>query len=437
MNPIMSYHQYESKPSVGMMSHRCSIENIGLLGPWGYGNLGDAAIQQAMLQHLKRYFPEAKIYGFSLNPQDTLKRHGLQSFPLGKMPGNSDSLLAWLPDRIRYKRWIRVLERVIYRLPLAIVLLIRAFNYLKNFDLLIISGGGQLDDYWGGAWQHPYTLLKWGIVAKIRQTKFMFVSVGAGPLNAGLSRWFIKNALGLTNYRSFRDESSKKFIKEKVGFYRDDPVYPDLAYSLVVTNGEEAGQEKTSRPIVGINPMAYFDPRVWPEKDSTVYQAYLTKLALFVAWLVKKQYAVLFFPGNTSHDQWAIKDLQDMISQMGVTYAPGQLIEPSITTVDELMVQLSRTNMVVATRLHSLLLATIVNKPVLALSYHEKIDMLMQDTGQAKYCLPIGDFEVESLIERFIELEANCTTIKSQLAQKTQEYRAALDQQYEYIFNNF
>ena len=38
------------------------VKKIGLLGPYGYGNLGDAAIQQAMIEHIHRYHPDAKVY---------------------------------------------------------------------------------------------------------------------------------------------------------------------------------------------------------------------------------------------------------------------------------------------------------------------------------------------------------------------------------------
>jgi polysaccharide pyruvyl transferase WcaK-like protein len=408
---------------------------IGLFGPYGFGNLGDASIQQAMIQHIRLYFQDVQIYGFSLNPEDTLKRHGIQSFSINPMPESPNSLLGRIPHHLRYSRWMRVLEKIFYRIPLELILLIRAFRNLKDFDLLIVSGGGQLDDYWGGAKKHPYTLFKWAIIAKLRKTKFVFVSVGAGPLDAALSRWFIKNALSLAAYRSYRDENSKKFIEEKVGFYRQDPIYPDLAYSLIVTNNNQPVAPKTSRLVVGIGPMAYFDPRVWAKKDDAIYRAYLKKLALFIIWLIEKKHTILFLPGNFQHDQPAIKDLQDILRQMGVSDAQGQLLEPNIDTVDELVAQLTRTDLVVATRFHSILLATLVNKPVLALSYHEKVDVLMHDTGQAEYRLSIDDFDVDTLIERFTALETNRGTIEKQLTQNTQQYRAALDEQYERIFS--
>ena len=47
--------------------------------------------------------------------------------------------------------------------------------------------------------------------------------------------------------------------------------------------------------MVGIGPMAYFDPRVWPENDSAIYMGYVRKLAEFVTWLIRHEYKVVFF----------------------------------------------------------------------------------------------------------------------------------------------
>jgi polysaccharide pyruvyl transferase WcaK-like protein len=45
--------------------------------------------------------------------------------------------------------------------------------------------------------------------------------------------------------------------------------------------------------------------------------------------------------------------------------------------VEQLCAQLTQTDMVVATRFHNILLALMLNQPVLPLSYHEKVRSLM------------------------------------------------------------
>lgn len=429
-----------------------SFKKIGIMGPFGFGNLGDAAIQQAMIQNIQNYYPDAEIYGFSLNPEDTETRHGIPSF----LMCNTDPKKWWGGDKksfissmlLRVVCGIRTIPNPILRkmgglvkLPLQLVLelitMVRASQLLKGMDLFIVSGGGQLDDYWGGVWQNPYSLLLWGTLARLRKTKFLMVSLGAGPINSPLSKLFIRGALRLANYRSYRDEDSRKYIEKVVGFKRNDLIYPDLAHSLDLNQYQKFSFQQKHRYVVGVGPMTYFDPRVWPEKDSSVYLSYLTKLASFVSWLIQKQYGILFFTGEASEtlgDQPVIQDLRNILKENGVTDLEGQIIEEPIETLDDLMSGLAMADLVVASRFHGVLLSQLMNKPVLALSYHPKVDMLMTDTGQTEYCLPIDSFDVETLKERFISLEMNSNNIKEQLAKRVQEYRDALDKQYKHLF---
>lgn len=421
------------------------------MGPFGFGNLGDAAIQQAMIQNIQKYYTDVELYGFSLNPEDTEARHGIPSFlmcnvePKKWWHGENKSFITSTLTRIVCG--IRAIPNPILRkmagivkLPLQLVLelitLVRASKLIKDMDLFIVSGGGQLDDYWGGAWQNPYALLLWGTLARLRQTKYLLVSLGAGPIDSPLSKLLIRGALTLANYRSYRDEDSRKYIEQIVGFKKNDPIYPDLAHSLDLTRYQTFLSQPKHRSVVGIGPMTYFDPRVWPEKDSAVYLDYLTKLAYFVSWLIQKQYGILFFTGEALGDRPVIQDLRNILQKNGTSYSEGQIIEEPIETVDDLMSQLALTDLVVASRFHGVLLSQLMNKPVLALSYHPKIDMLMKDTGQSDYCLSIDTFDIDFLKKQFIALEVEQESIKKQLAQSTQKYQAALNKQYERLFIN-
>jgi polysaccharide pyruvyl transferase WcaK-like protein len=412
------------------------VKKIGLLGPYGYGNLGDAAIQQAMIQHIHCYHPDAQVYGFSLNPKDTEKRHGIPSYPIARGFETPDTWMGKIPQYIRNNPVVRWLVRFVVKVPAELMLTAKSVKALKGFDLLIVSGGGQLDDYWGGAWWHPYTLLKYAFIARLRKTKYVFVSVGAGPLNAALSRFFVRKALSLASYRSYRDESSKRFIRE-IGFSNDeDPVYPDLGYSLQIAARQNPHHQTHTRPMVGIGPMNYFDPRVWPEKDSAVYLGYLRKLASFVAWLIRQNYTVLFITGESITDRWAIDDLKAILKKEEGIDSERQILTPPIETVEDLINQLAVTDMVVASRLHTVISSHVLYKPVLAISYHEKIDFLMADLGQSEYCLDIARFDVDTLKERFIALKSNRALLKAQIEKKTRAYCSALEEQYDRLFSD-
>jgi polysaccharide pyruvyl transferase WcaK-like protein len=56
------------------------IRKIGVFGHVGNENLGDEAIIAAVIQNIRRRYPNAEIYGFTINPEDTRKRHKLRPF---------------------------------------------------------------------------------------------------------------------------------------------------------------------------------------------------------------------------------------------------------------------------------------------------------------------------------------------------------------------
>lgn len=418
-----------------------SPQKIGIMGFFGYGNLGDAALQEAMIQHIRAHFPDANIYGFSLVPEDTEARHGIKSFPISRLSGPGDvesshrltgRLANWLrsrPNPIFHK-----LERWVIRLPMEFNLFRDALKHLKGFDALIVSGSGPLNDYWGGggAFSFPYTLMKWGVAAKLQKTKFLFVSVGAGPINSRLSQLFIRYTLSLADYRSFRDEFSRQLIR-RIGFKREVPVYPDLAYSLPIGN-TVAAKYKNSRPIVGIGPMGYFKKGCWPEDNETLYADYLDKMTAFVTWLLEKQYDILFLPGEAHFDQLVIGDLIESLEHKRLPDLKEHLLRPAVLTVDELISNLRITDYVVASRFHNVLLAQLVGKPVLAISYQEKIEDLMMEMGQIDYCVAISQFRVEDLRVKFAALETHHDTIVKEVEGKSRDYQAALNEQYEKIF---
>jgi polysaccharide pyruvyl transferase WcaK-like protein len=82
------------------------------------------------------------------------------------------------------------------------------------------------------------------------------------------------------------------------------------------------------------------------------------------------------------------------------------------------------------------LLALWLNKPVVAISFHEKVDSLMSGVGLSEFCQDIEHIDTNKLIAQFISLQQNAENLKSQIEQKAEAYQAALDEQYEHIFGD-
>src|SRR6185437_1619474 len=126
---------------------------------------------------------------------------------------------------------------------------------------LIICGGGQLLDAWGGPWQFPYTIAKWVGLCRIFGVKCVFLNVGAGPLDSALGKWFIKHSLRQCDYVSTRDHESKALLLKQLRFRREVFVVADNAYALRTNRLPTAitTAERDNVQTIGIAPMAYCD----------------------------------------------------------------------------------------------------------------------------------------------------------------------------------
>ena len=167
-----------------------------------------------------------------MNPVDTQKRHGIPSFAIRQQIWAANSSLANGRESLKEKTkavlrkygYVFRLLRAIKAAAVApqaiakeVVFLAKSFRIIRTFDILIISGGGQLLESWGGPWSYPYTIFKWIVLAKLSRVKCYFINVGAGPLKHPLSKYFVTRALHLADYASFRDAKSRALAQE-IGF---------------------------------------------------------------------------------------------------------------------------------------------------------------------------------------------------------------------------
>jgi polysaccharide pyruvyl transferase WcaK-like protein len=415
------------------------------MGPFGYGNLGDAAIVDALIQHVRRHDPTRELRGFTLDPRDTERRHGITSFPLSRISwDDSDSesgSRGWytrVVNRIGASRipMASKIERVAARVPAEFGMLVRSFRALHDVDTLVVCGSGQLQDYWGGggAWSYPYTMLRWALLARLRGTGFVVLSVGAGPVDSSLSRRFFRWALSLAEYRSYRDEWSKNFVVDSIGHDAGDPVYPDLAFGLEMDRPSEPadGDGQPNDPkLIGIGPMGHFRDGSWPESDPERWDHYRTTMAEFIIKVLADGHSVLFLKGEAHHDQPVIDDIVAEVLSQGVEL-DGRVVDLPVTTVAELVTALSRCDAIVASRFHNVLLGYVLGRPVLGISYQSKTDSLMAEYGQSAFCLSIADITVEKLSET-LDHVLDQPNFASRAAPVTEQKRVLLADQYEHL----
>ncbi len=432
------------------------VKRIGIFGHVGNRNLGDESIISSVVKNVRRRDPEIEIYGFTLNPQDTWERHGIASFPIRRVEDRSrelekyesegvaagseieqsmflDRLKALLKSLPLIHGLLKGIKTIIFALPSIVSearFLITCYRNLCGVDLLIVAGSQQLIDFIG-LWYQPYNIYKWTWVARATKTKVAFLSVGAGPITKPLGRFFIKHSLSHACYSSVRDESSRKAI-EQIGIRQEIPVFPDLVYSLGIESRKPRSSCRKPAPIVAINPVPFSDPVYWPGSNDHVYEKYVNTLARFALWLIQRGYAVLFFPTQLYLDPPVITDIRKaMKKECSVLDFEEKIVDWPIQSYEDLVSAVLMADMVVAARFHGVVIPFVLQKPVLAVAYHQKTFDLMAQMGQHEYVLDIRSCDENQLQERFAMLESRSEAVTIEIEQKTSLFREALDTQYD------
>jgi polysaccharide pyruvyl transferase WcaK-like protein len=435
------------------------VNHVALLTPYNGGNLGDAAIQEALIQCVRRIDAESKITGITLNPALTATLHRIPCFPLavnsrphydakttpvstGRNPGpNNSAPTASSKDSV-FNHWITGARssflfkplRGLYRLIKEVRHVLQSYFFLRHVQLLVIAGGGQLDEEWGGVWGHPYALMKWAILARAAGASFVVLSVGACRIDSPISKQFVGVALSLASYRSYRDQGSRQ-IALQISKHADGPVVPDLAFGLSFAHSNAAIEARES-PLVGVSPIAFAHPRLWPIERIFVYERYITELSSFVTSLLHRGMSVVLFSSSTPDEQ-TFQDIHDRVSSQIPEEDLGRLSFFEAATVNELTEMLGSVDFVVASRLHGLLLSFLAGKPSVAISYDRKVQSLMEDMDQAVYCLDIHSFTHDELMKAFLGLQSNADIISSKLSTIRHAYDGLLAEQYSQLARYF
>jgi len=400
---------------------------VGVFGNFGLGNLGNESTFQATLYHLRRLVPHAEVTCICTGPQMVAAAYNIPAVPI-----NGVVIEPW---KLR-NPVARVARKLFIGIPGELYRWFKCFRALWRTDVLIIPGTGLLTDAYGVMGDAgPYSVFKWSLIAKLSGCKLLFVSVGGGPLYSRLGRLFVKSALALADFRSYRDMSTQQYLGS-IGFLKnDDRVYPDLVFSLPTAVIPHEGIKDGGRPIVGIGLMEYAGKYSIERPSTAIYRNYLDSLATLVTWLIAHEYDVRLIIGDTC-DTAATQEFRGLLNEHLSIDDAGRVIDEPADSVGHLLSQIAATDIVVATRFHNILLALLLNKPVIGISFHHKCSSLLSQMALAEYCQDINGLKGEALIERFCRLRQNADGVKRMMREKVEACRHELDEQYRIIFRD-
>lgn len=443
-------------------SEKCGAAGrVLLLTPYSGGNLGDQAIVTGLIRELGRRLPGVEVIGLTERPNTTANIHGIPCFPISvaavpvdggqwlQMPSRNAApqplqARSYTPFAETPTSRIRILVRSI---PLARPLLrlmrrslnllrrirdemaftLRARALLRPGDLLLLAGGGQIDDEWGGAWAHPFTVWRWTALAKSRECQIGVSAVGWGELRSAISRGFFSRSLRRADYLSFRDAQSITFTRQ-LGVANEALNVPDHALGLDIQRHRER-QHSGQGDVVGLSPMAFGRAGTWPTVDAACYANYIDCLASLTAELVRQGIQVRLFT-TSGMDQHAVADML-AVMQRRPEVGGGAVQVVETLTLEQLIPELEPCGTVIASRLHGVILAHRLAIPTLAISFDRKVSAHMADAGQSEYCTDIHAVESQTLAAIYARLLKNRESVGLELKQFQSECRQQLEVHYD------
>lgn len=387
------------------------VGRIALFGLFGSGNLGNDGSLKAMVEFLAERCPSAQLVCICRETEAVGRAFGIAAVELRRKPSVGVA---------------RLIDRALLKVPGKLCDFMRAVRVIRRADVMIVPGTGILDDFGEKPLGMPFDILKWCLAARLAGTRIAFVSVGAGPIRNRWSRWLMVAAAGMADYRSFRDRASVEFM-QRIGAHKPgDRLYPDLAFRLAVPQGRAPPRE--GAPVVGVGVMAYRGWYGYRKTGEDVFARYIDKMTRFVSALMQRGHMVRLLIGD-EEDRIAVEALQAAVSALPMAARTDRMTVEMAHSLDEVMAQIGKVDIVVATRFHNVVCALKLARPTISIGYASKNDLLMAQMGLADYCQHIDDFDPDRLVTQVCRLHTDRERIARVIAARTAEYAASLKRQ--------
>lgn len=333
---------------------------IGIVGNYGNNNNGDESILYSILQQVKQEFSvnDEDITVFSNNSAQTAKRYGVNSYPLYYKKG------------MLYKTFFYTYKK--------------NKSFVATFDLLIIGGGGLLMDFYK---REAHLYGTYALMAKNSGVPYIIYGCGAGPLDTITGKFSIRFMCKHAENVSVRDPQSMELLKD-VGVKRPIEVIGDPAFTL-----RKERLSYAEKPLkIGVSAVPYYNANYWPEGDEEKYSQYISGMATNLDRLAAQMpVEITFFATKYPQDVMVTKDIQRKMKHQDQTVVIEENLLP-----DRLLEVTGSQDIVIGTRLHSLILATDTETPIIAISYHTKVKDYMALIGASERCIKMKDLEKDS-----------------------------------------
>jgi len=366
--------------------------NFALLGSFGENNLGDEAILEAIILDIFKFESESTIHVFTHDIEDSKTRFVRFS-------------------NVQFHPMIATGFRSIIKQLLSGDLL-KNIKVLKSVNLISIGGGGLFYDSEKTIGLNPIFIWFLRILLfRLLNKKIVINAVGIGPIKSNFSKILLRFSMNLVHGITVRDKASEEFLRS-LRVYRPITLTKDYAFTLNLKERSSDDIKKnpllkfTAKKIMGIQVRS-----IKGIKDTEL----INKMVDFIDLMISKYlFSIVLIP-------MALKDDQDKIlaEKIQIRSKNENQIEVYVPkTIHDVGNVFQECDSLILTRYHSIIVASKLGLPFIALSYSSKTDEVIKDLEFGDYCWPIFDIETNVLKRLYLNLTQKKVTLRKHLKDK-------------------
>jgi polysaccharide pyruvyl transferase WcaK-like protein len=358
---------------------------IGLFGIIGAHNLGNDASVDIVVRWLHRVFPGVVLGFMGMGPRTLAERYDAAAEHLqwydanrGRLPFSNSAfwkVLGRILDTFRVLRWV------------------------DRHDVVLVPGAGVLESTTPTRpWARHLSLVVLTAAARFVDVPVGLVGIGASEAVEPVSRWEVTHAVRWADYRSYRDDVSKRAMQIMGVEVGQDQVFSDMWFAV-----DPPARVPSTRPTVGIGVMNYRGGNADRARADQLHQAYIDAMVAFTAGVVNEGWQARLFVGDPE-DVPVLEQIRDTVTSQHPETA-SSITRCDAASLVQLMERLADVDIVVASRYHNVLCAVRVGVPTLSVSYAAKSDLVMAQMGLSDFCHPAREMDPERMLAQFRELD--------------------------------
>ncbi|MGM0214809.1 polysaccharide pyruvyl transferase family protein [Enterococcus sp. AZ109] len=341
-------------------------------------NIGDRLIAEMLAQQLL-LDTEVIKYSYKLVEESQInvnkfleRRSIIQEFYyryLRELPG--------VKNIVSKKKWSRSRKKMYD--PAAIL---QFENALQQADLLVIGGGNAIFDL------SPATLSAQRFdqvvtLACKHQVPIFVSSIGIGPFCTDKQQNAAIETLKKCDYVTFRDQRSLDYlaqVQHPAAYASVDPVFLLPA----IGSFEQLKAQRSLQQRIGI---CLIDYRI-TGCSKRAYESYLQQMKCFIRQLARSQREIILYSSEVQDYETIETIYQEFLLHPQINVAV-------IRDKEELLELYQTLNLVVGTRMHSMIVAVSQYVPIIGLSWQQKVVEMFKNLGLEEEVLAIEALEQE------------------------------------------